>query len=44
MAFGMTTALYLKSSVFRAYMQKRRRMPKDIFAYFAYAVFVGRRA
>jgi ubiquinone/menaquinone biosynthesis C-methylase UbiE len=37
-------ALYIKSPAFRAHMKEQRHMPKDIFDYFAYAVFVGRRA
>jgi ubiquinone/menaquinone biosynthesis C-methylase UbiE len=39
-----TAVLYLKRPAFRTYMRERRPMPKDIFDYFAYAVFVGRRS
>ena len=38
-----TLVLYLRSADFRAYMKERRRMPKDMFAYWGYALFVGRR-
>jgi len=38
-----TLALYLRSADFRAYMKDRRRLPKDLFAYWGYALFVGRK-
>lgn len=38
-----TLALYLRSAEFRAYMKGRRHLPKDMFAYWGYALFVGRR-
>ncbi len=41
--FYRTLFLYIKNPAFRKYMAKRQRLPKDIFRYLGYAVFVGRR-
>jgi SAM-dependent methyltransferase len=41
--FYRTLFLYLKNPAFRAYMAERRRIPKHLFEYLGYAVFVGRR-
>jgi hypothetical protein len=38
-----TLVLYLRSADFRAYMKERRRLPKDMFSYWGYALFVGRK-
>jgi ubiquinone/menaquinone biosynthesis C-methylase UbiE len=38
-----TLSLYVKSSDFRAYMKEQRRLPKGIFEYLGYGIFVGRR-
>lgn len=43
--FGMfyrTLLLYIKDPAFREYMAERRHIPKDLFEYLGYAVFVGR--
>lgn len=42
--FHRTLALYLRNPAFRAYMKDRRRLPKDVFDYLGYALFVGRKA
>jgi ubiquinone/menaquinone biosynthesis C-methylase UbiE len=39
-----TLVLYLKSSEFREYMKERRRIPKNIFEYLGYGLFVGRKS
>jgi arsenite methyltransferase len=41
--FYRTLFLYVKNPAFRAYMAERRHIPKDLFEYLGYAVFVGRR-
>ncbi len=41
--FSRTLSLYVKSSEFRAYMQEQRRLPKGVFKYLGYGLFVGRR-
>jgi len=41
--FYRTLFLYIKNPAFRKYMAERRRLPKDIFRYLRYAIFVGRR-
>jgi arsenite methyltransferase len=38
-----TLALYLRSGEFRRYMKGRGRMPKGLFEYWGYALFVGRK-
>ncbi len=38
-----TLSLYVKSSEFRAYMKEQRRLPKGVFKYLGYGLFVGRR-
>ena len=38
-----TLVLYLKSADFRTYMKDRRRLLKNMFAYWGYALFVGRK-
>ena len=38
-----TLALYLRSADFRAYMKGRRHLPKGLFEYWGYALFVGRK-
>ena len=35
--------LYIKNPAFRKYMLERQRLPKDIFRYLGYAIFVGRK-
>ena len=35
--------LYIRNPAFREYMAERQRLPKDIFEYLGYAIFVGRR-
>jgi arsenite methyltransferase len=41
--FCRTLSLYVRSSAFRAYMRKQRRLPKRVFEYLGYGLFVGRR-
>ncbi len=41
--FYRTLFLYVKNPAFRKYMADRRSLPKDIFRYLGYAIFVGRR-
>jgi len=41
--FYRTLFLYIKNPAFREYMAERRHLPKDIFEYLGYAIFVGRR-
>jgi hypothetical protein len=41
--FHRTLLLYIKNPAFRAYMAARRHIPKDLFEYLGYGVFVGRR-
>jgi ubiquinone/menaquinone biosynthesis C-methylase UbiE len=41
--FYRTLFLYVKNPDFRKYMAGRHRLPKDIFRYLGYAIFVGRR-
>jgi len=43
MMFYRTLSLYLKSSSLRSYMKERRRLPKNIFEYLGYGIFVGRK-
>ena len=38
-----TLALYVRSGEFRQYMRGRNRLPKDLFRYWGYALFVGRK-
>ena len=39
--FYRTLFLYIKKPAFRKYMAERGRLPKDIFEYLGYAIFVG---
>ena len=41
--FSRTLSLYVKSSDFRAYMKEQHRLPKGVFKYLGYGLFVGRR-
>jgi SAM-dependent methyltransferase len=41
--FYRTVALSLKRPDFREYMKKRRQLPKDVFRYFGYCLFVCRK-
>ena len=41
--FYRTLLLYIRNPAFREYMAERQRLPKDIFEYLGYAIFVGRR-
>jgi ubiquinone/menaquinone biosynthesis C-methylase UbiE len=41
--FYRTLFLYVKSPAFRKYMAERRHLPKDLFEYLGYAIFVGRK-
>jgi arsenite methyltransferase len=41
--FSRTLSLYLRSPAFRVYMKRQRRLPKSVFEYLGYAIFVGRR-
>jgi len=41
--FYRTLYLYVKNPAFRKYMAGRHSLPKDIFRYLGYAIFVGRR-
>ena len=41
--FSRTLSLYVKSSDFRAYMKGQYRLPKGVFKYLGYGLFVGRR-
>ena len=41
--FSRTLSLYARSSDFRAYMKEQRRLPKGVFEYLGYGLFVGRR-
>lgn len=41
--FYRTLFLYVKNPAFRKYMADRRSLPKDIFRYLGYGLFVGRR-
>jgi 2-polyprenyl-3-methyl-5-hydroxy-6-metoxy-1,4-benzoquinol methylase len=41
--FSRTLSLYVKSSAFRTYMREQRRLPKGVFKYLGYGLFVGRR-
>jgi len=38
-----TLVLYMRSADFRAYMKGRYRLPKGLFEYWGYALFVGRK-
>ena len=40
---GRSAKLYLTSRAFRKYMRERRRLPKGIWDYLGYALFVGRK-
>lgn len=40
---GRIVSLYARSSAFRAYMKERRRVPKGLFEYLGYGLFVGRK-
>ena len=41
--FYRTLFLYIKSSAFRRYMKDRKYLPKNLFDYLGYALFVGRK-
>jgi arsenite methyltransferase len=41
--FYRTLFLYIKSSPFRRYMGERKYVPKGLFEYLGYAIFVGRK-
>jgi hypothetical protein len=41
--FYRTLFLYIKSPDFRKYMAERYHLPKDLFEYLGYAIFVGRK-
>lgn len=41
--FSRTLSLFIRSSAFRAYMNEQRRLPKSVFEYLGYGLFVGRR-
>jgi hypothetical protein len=41
--FSRTLSLFLKSPDFRAYMSDQRRLPKGIFEYLGYGLFVGKK-
>lgn len=41
--FYRTLFLYIKSSAFRRYMKDRKYLPKNLFEYLGYALFVGRK-
>ena len=41
--FSRTLSLYVKSSAFRVYMKEQRRLPKGVFEYLGYAIFVGKK-
>jgi len=41
--FYRTLLQYIKSPAFRKYMAERQYLPKDLFEYLGYAIFVGRR-
>ncbi|MFQ6101053.1 MAG: class I SAM-dependent methyltransferase [Anaerolineae bacterium] len=41
--FWRTLLLYIKRPDFRAYMKQQRRLPRNVFEYLGYAVFVGRK-
>ena len=41
--FYRTLGLYLKNPAFRDYIRERRRLPEDVFRYFGYGLFVGRK-
>jgi len=41
--FYRTLSLYCKSSAFRAYMKEQRRLPRGVFEFLGYGLFVGRR-
>jgi len=35
--------LYIKNPAFRKYMAGRRHLPKDVFKYLGYGIYVGRK-
>jgi hypothetical protein len=41
--FSRTLSLFIRSSAFRAYMNEQRHLPKNVFEYLGYGLFVGRR-
>jgi hypothetical protein len=41
--FSRTLSLYVRSPDFRAYMKEQRRLPKGVFEYLGYGLFVGRK-
>jgi arsenite methyltransferase len=41
--FYRSLVLYLRNPAFRAYMKGRWHLPKNVFEYFGYALFVGRK-
>lgn len=41
--FYRSLFLYIKNPAFRKYMAERQYLPKDLFEYLGYAIFVGRR-
>jgi ubiquinone/menaquinone biosynthesis C-methylase UbiE len=38
-----TLGLYLRNPAFRDYMRERHQLPEDVFRYFGYGLFVGRK-
>jgi len=41
--FYRTLSLYIRSSTFRRYMKERRHLPKNIWEYLGYGIYVGRK-
>jgi arsenite methyltransferase len=41
--FSRTLSLFFRSSDFRTYMNEQRHLPKDVFEYLGYGLFVGRK-
>jgi len=41
--FWRTLSLYIRSSAFRRYMKGRQRLPKQIWEYLGYGIYVGRK-
>ncbi|MCP4538635.1 MAG: class I SAM-dependent methyltransferase [Chloroflexi bacterium] len=41
--FSRTLSLYVKSSAFRTYMKEQQRLPKGVFEYLGYGLFVGKK-
>ena len=38
-----TASLYIRSSTFRRYMKERQRLPRNLFEYLGYGIYVGRK-